>query len=273
MGAAFAGLLTGATLERRPCPTEISIKGSNYVPVYVFDTQKKRLLDIKKKAPAVTLCSLEILIQKSDLVILAVKPQDMDALLKELRTILVHVSVKGKAFISIAAGLPVSFFKQRMPVGSVVVRTMPNLGLKVGFSYTAVCFDTEVSATQKKDVQRILSMVGKVAVVKEDCIDNVTAISGSGPGYIFSFLHALQKAAVKLGFAQDEAERMVRMTIIGTAKLLEKEPLSFDVWTDRVCSKGGTTQAALEHLRENKFDKLIIEAAQKAYKRAKELNR
>jgi len=250
----------------------LAISLSRSAPVSVFDVQKERQKRVKRQAPAVFVRALDVLIQKSSYIILAVKPQDMDVVLKEVRAVSLRISFKEKTFVSIAAGLSLDFFKQRLPVGVAVVRTMPNLGLKAGLSYTAVCFDPGVSATRKKDVQRILATVGAVAVVKEESIDKVTAISGSGPGYIFSFLKALQEAAVKLGFTQAEAERMVRTTSIGTAKLLEKEPFAFDVWSDRVCSKGGTTQAALDHLRKNKFDKLVLEAVKKAYERARQLS-
>lgn len=251
----------------------LAVSLSRKASVSIFDVQQERQKQVKKQAPVVFVRTLEELILKSAYIILAVKPQDMDTALREVRSVSLKIPFQGKTFISIAAGLSVGFFKQRLPVGSAIARTMPNIGLKAGQSYTAICFGTGVSAVQKKDVQRILSAAGAVVVVKEESIDKITAISGSGPGYIFNFLGALQKSAVELGFTQAEAERMVRMTFIGTARLLEQEPLAFDAWAGRVCSKGGTTEAALEHLRGNKFDKLVIEATAKAYARAKELSK
>ncbi len=253
MGQAMAGLLV------------------RYTPVFVYDTDRSKTAGLKKRVKKVRSCSLEQLLAESAIVILAVKPQNMADLLSKISK-LQGAFEKKQVFVSIAAGISIRFLEQRLPKGAAIVRTMPNLGLKIGMSFTAVCFNKKVKTSGKESIKRVFSSLGAVMVVKEEMIDKITAVSGSGPGYIFYFLKAIADAAVRLGLGRELAEKMVRATASGAVGLLQTEKASLQEWQDRICSKGGTTRAALNYLDEHTFGKLIAEAVKKAYRRARELS-
>lgn len=253
MGQAMAGLL------------------ARYAPVFVYDTDRNKTSGLKKRIKKVRICSLAQLLSSATIVILAVKPQNMEKLLERL-TQQGRANRRNRIFVSIAAGISLRFLEKRLPKGAAIARTMPNLGLKIGMSFTAVCFNKNVPVSGKGSIRHIFSAMGAVAVVEEKTIDKITAISGSGPGYIFYFLKAIEDAAVRLGLSREFAGKMVRSTASGAVVLLQTEKASLQELQDRVCSKGGTTQAALDYLEKNKFSELITAAVRKAYLRARKLS-
>jgi pyrroline-5-carboxylate reductase len=148
---------------------------------------------------------------------------------------------------------------------------MPNMPALIGEGITGVCKGRYATSNDLKLAQTILSVVGPAVVVKESMIDAVTAVSGSGPAYVFLFVEQWIAAARKLGFTPQEARELVYKTLIGSAHLLAQSEFDAGTLRQKVTSKGGTTQAALDVFAKNKFDQTMINALAAAKKRAKEL--
>jgi pyrroline-5-carboxylate reductase len=245
----------------------LAIKGLSRVCIYAYDQDKKKTAKYKKNFPVTK--NSEELIAKSDIVLLAIKPQDIDTFLNKTKETFLK---KSPLLITIAAGISTKFFERRIK-GLRVVRVMPNLAAKVGES---VSFMSKGKFAKKADlgaVKVIFSRVGEIIEISEKYLDKVTAISGSGPGYIYYFMDCLYKGALSLGFPKEVAKRMVMKTFLGAAKLVKEGGGDFSKWVERVSSSGGTTQAALKVWDENKFAKLIEKGVGAAHSRAKELNK
>lgn len=199
----------------------------------------------------------------SDAVIIAVKPQNFEGLAAS-------VNVKLPIIISIMAGVSVKNIQKKLGVRAVV-RVMPNLPLKVGAALSGWFCSKEVS--DKDFVREILECFGEeIEVSKESQIDAITALSGSGPAYYYFLNEALKNAALKYGFSEEQARKIVKTTFFGSAKLQEKENLKSCELREKITSKGGTTEAAISKLKDADFEKIIFEAVEAARKRAEELN-
>ena len=232
--------------------------------VHVCETNAPRVKYLKEKYKGIVLGDLKV-VQTTSVIILAVKPQDMEVLLKQ-------ISVgKNKLFISIAAGLTTKFFEKHLGGKVRVVRAMPNMPAFIGEGITGICAGRFAKTTDLKLAQNILGAIGETVIVKEFMIDEVTAISGSGPAYVFLFVEQWINAAMKLGFDQFQAKQLVYKTLLGSAHLLEQSPFDASELRVKVTSKGGTTQAAMDVFSKGKFDQLIYKALLAAKKRAKEL--
>lgn len=207
---------------------------------------------------------LTTVIAQSSMVILAVKPQDME-------NVLSRITEHDKLFISIAAGLTTQFFEKRLGEKPRVVRAMPNMPALITEGITAICAGRNATTADMKAAQSILETIGQVVIVKESMMDAVTAVSGSGPAYVFLLVEQWINAAVKLGFAPLQAKQLVYKTLLGSAHLLEQSPFDASELRAKVTSKGGTTQAAMDVFSKGKFDQLMHRALLAAKKRAKEL--
>lgn len=208
-------------------------------------------------------------ISNADLIILAVKPQDfpqlMESIVKDVRP--------NQIFLSIMAGVKMSTVCQGLNI-SKVIRAMPNLPAQIGQGMTAFTATDAVSRHEQAMVQNLLSTTGKTLYVeKEEMIDAVTAVSGSGPAYIYYFMDAMVKAAMQMGFPKSEAELLVMQTFSGAISLYQQSELSCDEWIQRVASKGGTTEAAIASFSQNEVSNLIGDGLHKALDRAVELGK
>ncbi len=208
-------------------------------------------------------------IKKADIVIFAVKPQDAPMLLESLKE---HVDSQ-QVFLSIMAGIKIETIANLLGA-TKIIRAMPNLPAQIGMGMTAFTSSDEVTRIELVMVQNLISTTGKaIYVEKESSIDAATAISGSGPAYVFYFMKSMIQAANQMGFSNSEAELLVSQTFRGAVDLYSKSNFDCDQWIQRVASKGGTTEAALKSYTDNKVHEDIIEAAQAALKRAIELGK
>ena len=209
------------------------------------------------------------LVQISDIIILAVKPQDIEEVLKELRKV-----IKNDQFvISIAAGITTNFIETSLGKKIPVVRTMPNMPALISQGITAVAAGRYA---QKADIDltcKIFDTLGKTVVVEEELIDAITAVSGSGPAYVFLFMECMIKAAESLGLKKELAADLVKTTFAGSVNLLLKKNIEPEELRMKVTSKGGTTQAALDVFMNKKIDEIIRKALVAAKKRAQTLSR
>lgn len=208
-------------------------------------------------------------VPEADLLILAVKPQDSKRLFDEMQ----GLTTPGQVFISIMAGVRMAAVAAA--IGSEkIIRAMPNLPAQIGAGVTAFTSTDAVTRIELVMVQNLLSTTGKtVYVEQEDMLDAATAISGSGPAYVYYFMNAMIEAAVNMGFSASEAELLVGQTFTGAVDLYNKSDLSCENWIGKVASKGGTTEAALRVFRETALHEDIIAGANAALNRARELGK
>jgi pyrroline-5-carboxylate reductase len=202
-----------------------------------------------------------------DVLVLAVKPQQMRAALAPAAGKLVRQLV-----VSIAAGLRLQDLSRWLGGYPTLVRAMPNTPALIGMGITGLCADASVSAEGREAVNRVMGAVGKsVWLDSEAQMDAVTAISGSGPAYVFYFIEALQAAGENLGLAAETARVLALETFIGAATLAVRSDEPASVLRERVTSKGGTTAAALQSMAGDMLPALIARATQAAARRGGEL--
>jgi pyrroline-5-carboxylate reductase len=234
----------------------------------VVEPRKSRQVFLRRKYRCV-FGSLDLVVKNADLIILAVKPQDFPVLLAELAT----ASLKGKLVISIAAGVTTRYIEKvlRQPVR--VVRVMPNLPALIGEGVTAVAPGSRATSRDLAMAKQVFSAVGTTLIVQEKTMNAVTALSGSGPAYVFLFVECLMKAAHKLGFADREARELVYNTLLGSAHMLVKSSDSAGELRLKVTSKGGTTQAAMDVFMKKNIAEIFTAALKAACDRARELSK
>lgn len=206
-------------------------------------------------------------LQLADLIILAVKPQDTAALFNTLRP---HVEAQ-QVYLSIMAGVSIEMIQEGLNARKII-RAMPNLPAQIGMGMTTYTASDEVTRIELVMVQNLLNTTGKtIYVEQESAINASTAISGSGPAYVFYFMDAMMSAARQMGFNESEAELLVSQTFKGAVELYNKNNLSCQDWIQKVSSKGGTTEAAMDTYTANLIHEDIIAGAHAALKRAIEL--
>jgi len=202
----------------------------------------------------------------SQVVVLAVKPQQLRDVARQLAPLL-----DGQLLISIAAGIRAGDLA-RWAGSQDIVRAMPNTPALVQRGMTGLYAMPAVSTAQREQAQHILAAVGETLWVQDEAmLDAVTAISGSGPAYVFYFIEALQQAARELGFNDAEARRLSLATFLGASKLAAGSDEDAGVLRARVTSKNGTTERALLSMAANRVAEHIAQAAHAAAERAKEM--
>lgn len=238
------------------------------VNVFDLNTEKRAILEEKG---ALALASLEDLgIDDESVVLVAVKPQDLTPVLQALRP-----QWKPRALlISIAAGVPLRRLQEESG-HSAVVRVMPNTPAMIGAGASGWFAAEVVTADHKQAVEDLLQSFGiAFEVSSEDELDKLTALSGSGPAYVFYFLEALVQGGVSLGLSSEMSHALAIQTVVGSAALAQKEShdeMSLQTLRANVTSKGGTTERAIATLDQHELKKTISEAMHAAYRRAKEL--
>lgn len=210
------------------------------------------------------------LVKYCDIIILAVKPKDFEAVLKQ--EVCCGISSK-KLLISIAAGVTTKHIEKLVGKDIPVIRVMPNMPALVGEAISSISAGTSATKDHMKMAREIFGMIGEVVEVDEKAVDAVTAISGSGPAYFFYIMESLMVAAKKLRLDQKTAERLVIKTALGSAKLIEALNEDPSVLRHKVTSKGGTTEAAVKVFNKKKLSGIINAATLAAFKRSKELSR
>ncbi len=205
--------------------------------------------------------------ETADTLVLVVKPQDMEALLAEIGP---HVR-PGNLVVSLAAGITTSFLESRLPEGRAVVRVMPNTPALVDQGMAAVSAGAHCDADHLREAEQLLAATGKVVEVPEKMQDAVTAISGSGPAYIFYVVEAMIEAGVVLGMPRATATELVVQTLYGAATMIKETGQHPTVLREQVTSPGGTTAAALRELDDHKVRAAFIRAMEAAAIRSREL--
>jgi len=205
--------------------------------------------------------------QGSDVLVLAVKPQDMQSGLASMAG-----SVRGKLVISVAAGVTIDALSRWLEGHRKIVRCMPNTPAFIGAGITGLFAPPEVDSPDRQKAEAIMGAVGEVVWVPEErLLDPVTAVSASGPAYVFWFIEQLAAAARELGIPEAEAGKLALHTVLGAAKLAAGSAESPEALRKNVTSKGGTTEAALRVFEEEGLAPRLRRAVKAASERATEL--
>jgi pyrroline-5-carboxylate reductase len=205
--------------------------------------------------------------QKADTLLLVVKPQDMAEVLQEMAP---HVSAQ-TLVVSLAAGITTGFVESHLPDDVPVIRVMPNTPALVDEGMSAISRGSHCDEAHLAEAETLLSAVGRVLRVPEKQQDAVTAISGSGPAYIFFVVEAMIEAGVHLGLPRSTATELVLQTVVGSAKLLRETGEHPVVLRERVTSPGGTTAAAVRELEDHKVRAAFLTAMEAARNRSRAL--
>lgn len=210
------------------------------------------------------------IVKKKSVLLLAVKPQVMLDVLKEINS---KIDAKTHKIITIAAGLPTEFYEKNLPTGTAVIRVMPNTCALIHKSISAIAKGKYASSQDLEFAEKIFKAIGDVVLVKEDYMDAITALSGSGPAYVALFIEALVDAGVRCGLPRDIAEKLTLSTLTGTIKMIEETKKNPYQIKAMVTSPGGTTISALEVFYKSGFNGIVIEAVKEAWKRSMELSK
>lgn len=244
----------------------------NHLPanhVLASGPRRERLDELHAKYAIETMTDNTALVERCDLVVLSVKPQILDKVLREIGDRL----KSGTLVISIAAGVDTATIEEAVADGVRVVRAMPNTPALVGAGATAISAGRHASPEDLATARAMFDAVGITVELDESHLDAVTGLSGSGPAYIFLILEALADAGVKVGLARRNAQRLAAQTVMGSAKMLLDLDEHPGVLKDMVTSPGGTAIAGLHTLEEGGLRTTLINAVETATKRARELGR
>lgn len=254
MGSTLAkGLINAGILKKEQIiGTDISVENFEMNPVY---------------------CSIETLndnikaVQQCDIVLLSVKPQVIDKVLKEISSF-----CKEKIVISIASGITINHLERALPSSTKIIRAMPNTPILVGEGVIAISKNKNVSDDELDMVKSILESVGKVYVVEEELMDVITALSGSGPAYVYIIIEALADGGVLMGLPRNLSLELATRTVLGSAKMVLESDKHPGELKDMVTSPAGTAIRGIEVLESRGIRGTIMDAVKEATKRSQEIN-
>lgn len=235
--------------------------------IHVVDINETALAALRDKFGVTTATAAAETVAESDVIVLAVKPQQMREVVATLKPL-----VKQQLVLSIAAGIRAADLSRWLNGHTSIVRTMPNTPALVGKGITGAVAMGGVSESQRQLADAILRAVGAtVWLDDEGKIDAVTALSGSGPAYVFYFIEAMQAAAVELGLTEAQGRELAQATFAGASELAIRSDEPVALLRERVTSKGGTTYAALMAMEASGVKPAIVKALHAAAARGKEL--
>ncbi|MDW8066738.1 MAG: pyrroline-5-carboxylate reductase [Aquificaceae bacterium] len=234
------------------------------VQIVVYDIKEERRNKALEEGFGVA-SDLEFLLSSCDWLLLAVKPKDAPSLLESISS-----KMEGKLLISIVAGLSLSKIKS-LCKSSRAVRVMPNINALVGMATMACVFAEGVEEEEKKKFKELFSHCGSLYELQEDTFDTFTALAGSGPAFVFKFVHALALAGVMEGFSYDTAKSIALDVVVGSCELLKRLGGNPEEWITKVASPGGTTIEGLKVLEEKAFVGTLMECIRKTSEKAKKL--
>ena len=235
--------------------------------IVLTDIRPERLADLEADH-GVSTTTDNCVVKDAEIVVLAVKPQAMDEVLKGIAPVL----RKETLVISIAAGIPASKIEAALGKGTRVVRVMPNTPALIGQGASALAAGSLADEADMEVAEAILSCVGITVRVEESQIDAVTALSGSGPAYVFYLLEGMLAAAEEMGLEKETARTLALQTVEGAARLMKDSGEEAAELRAKVTSKGGTTEAAIHTLNDENVKGAIMKALKAAEARSVELS-
>lgn len=256
-GGNMAGALISGLVKKLATPTQI----------HVIDLNPDSLQNLVSRYGVCTNPVIDAQLQEFDVIVLAVKPQQLHTVAASLLPF-----IQSQIILSVAAGIRAGDLSRWLGGYAKIVRAMPNTPAMVGLGMSGLYAMDGVSEQERAVAQNIMQAVGETLwVAQESMIDAVTAVSGSGPAYVFYFIEALQEAAQELGFDAAQARQLALATFNGAAQLAKQSDETVSILRERVTSKGGTTYAALCSMDASAVKPAIHQAVQAAAQRGKEL--
>ena len=253
------------------------VMGEALIAALIASGVKPSAISIVEKRPdrcselvgkyAITVDSLESAVSISDVILLVVKPQDMQGLLVEIKP-LINASALIMSFV---AGKRIGFIQENLSGTQPIVRIMPNTPTSVGLGAAGYSFGSAVTQEHRVFVASLLAAAGKAVEVDESLQDAITATSGSGPAYFFAFVEAMVEGAIALGLSREDATTLTIQTIVGSAALLERSGDSPTTLREKVTSPNGTTAAALASFSNDHLSEIVARAMKAAHDRSQEL--
>ena len=232
----------------------------------VGEKRSERARELEERYGVAVVSNLEAA-RQADTIALVIKPQDMADVLDEISPVL----RAGQLVVSLAAGITTAFIEARVPAGVAVVRVMPNTPALVDEGMAAVSPGSHCSEAHLAEAESLLRSVGRVVRIPERQQDAVTAISGSGPAYIFFVVESMIEAGVHLGLPRSTASDLVIQTLVGSAKMLRETGTHPAILREQVTSPGGTTASALRELEVHRVRAAFLAAIEAARNRSREL--
>lgn len=237
--------------------------------VFVMNkSDNERLVYLNKKYGVSIVCSERTALTKADLIILATKPKGINKVMSDISPFLKNDA----AVLSVLTGISFEAIKNGLGARAIA-KSVPNTSSTIGKSASGVAWNELVSPEMKESILNIFEAIGIVKEVDEDGLHTVTAISGSGPAYVYYFVEALEEAAVEQGFAKETARDLIIQTLEGAAMMLKVTGIEPAELRKNVTSPGGTTEAGLKALENRSFKKAISECVENAGQRSRELGK
>ena len=253
-----SAIIRGAVTSKSFLPDEIS----------VFDVDGSKSESLKNSLGICKADALSALISESDVIVLAVKPNVFPVLIPEISQ---QVKEKMPLVISIAAGKSIDYITEQFGFSLPVVRVMPNLNAEVFEAISAYCPNSEVTDEQKNTVEKLLNSFGKCICLDEEYFSIFSVVGGCAPAYSFLFISALVEGAKKYGLPDDLALKVASQTVLGSAKMLQRQGADANELIRRVCSPGGTTIEGINSLKDDGFVDTVIKAMKASYDKDKRM--
>ena len=244
---------------------------SDFTPaqnINIHDHNEEKCDYFSKKGVTVCLSNEEVT-KNSDIIVVAVKPQNYAEVLQSLSTI----DCSEKTFVSIAAGISIDFVRTQLNQNVKVVRVMPNTPLLLSKGATAMCPSPDMTSDEFEPVKAMFALSGVVETFDESHMNEIISVNGSSPAYVYLFAKAMAQYAVDCGIDREKALNLICATFEGAAEMMRNSGDDLDTLIDKVSSKGGTTIQALSSFREDNFEGIIQKAMTACTKRAEELGK
>jgi pyrroline-5-carboxylate reductase len=263
------GFIGGGKMAEALAKGIINASLSSVDKIIASDVDKKRCQILEKDTGIKTTQENKKITSESDIIILAVKPNIIGSILKELKN---DITPK-HLVVSIAAGIPLDFIESVLSKGCRVVRVMPNTPCLVGETAAGYALGKAATRDDGKLVGEILNAVGKSYLLEEKHLDAVTGLSGSGPAFVYTVIEALSDGGVKMGLPRDISTKLAAQTVLGSAKMVLETGMHPGELRDFVTSPGGTTIEGLHALEKGNIRNALIDAVETATKKSKKLGR
>ncbi|MDB5227472.1 MAG: pyrroline-5-carboxylate reductase [Bacteroidota bacterium] len=262
-------IIGGGNMGRSFAESFLNAKILTHRQLTVIEKDHAQILELNRMKLGQVYNEFGDFITDRDLIILAVKPQDAYSVYPKLKPFIREKHI----VLTIMAGVRIKEVEQQLGTNKVI-RSMPNLCCQVGLGVTGFMVSDTIPQKDTDFVRKLLETTGiSIQLYDEDKLNAVTAVSGSGPAYIFYFMDAMIQKTMEYGFSLTEASKIVEQTFLGAVELYKVNDLSCKEWIDRVSSKGGTTEAALKHFSNTSVNINIQKGIDEALQRSRDLSK
>jgi pyrroline-5-carboxylate reductase len=237
--------------------------------IVAYDSDSDKLSGLVRKTGVSMAYDIQDLVNSSEIIMLAVKPQNYDEVLREVAQVIRRAQI----VISMAAGISMNYMEGILGSSCKIVRIMPNTPALVGEGMTAICHNNNVNISEFEKVMEIFWTIGKTAAVDESLMDAVTGVSGSSPAYVFMIIDALAKGAAQNGMDEEDARVFAAQAVLGAAKMVLETGENPEVLRRNVCSPGGTTIEAVEFFKKADLESIIIKGMQAAIDKSRKMTK